>query len=414
MTELVDVGSLAAVVAEAADPLERELGSLLAIAAIAALAPLLVGLLRLKVAEVVVLIGLGVVAGPELLGLIEPDDAILLLSNLGLGFLFFLAGYEIDQDALRGEPGRLGLIGWLVSFGLAIVVVGTLDLVGIAQTFAATAIALSSTALGTLLPVLRDQGQVGTPFGRLFLGAGAFGEFGPVLAMSVLLGAQGKLAAIISLVLFGLVALLLSWVPERIRNRRIEGVITQGDETSSQTPVRLTVLLLVALLALAGGFGLDVVLGAFLAGMIFRRYAPDGPEATLRTKIEALAFGFFIPLFFVVSGATLDIRSIIDNPVPLVIAFVLLLLLRGAPQLLVYRRAIPDPLRRLQLSLLIATGLPIIVAVTSVAVGSGAMTSGNAAALVGAGALTVLVLPLASDVVGRRADARQARAEATA
>jgi Kef-type K+ transport system membrane component KefB len=153
-------------------------------------------------------------------------------------------------------------------------------------------------------------------------------------------------------------------------------------------------LLLIVLLAVAGSFGLDVVLGAFVAGIIVRRLAPPSEESSLTVRVEAIAFGFFIPLFFIVSGANLDIESIIANPGRLVIFFVLMLVVRGLPQFFLYRRAIPDGRQRARFSLLVATGLPIIVAVTTLEVQGGVMRPENAAALVGAGALSVLAFPL--------------------
>lgn len=176
----------------------------------------------------------------------------------------------------------------------------------------------------------------------------------------------------------------------------------RGHDTSSQTAVRLTVLLLVLLLALAGSFGLDTVLGAFVAGIIARRYLPAGDEDLVLPKVEAIAFGLFIPVFFVVSGANLDIVSIIENPLRLIIFFALLLVARGLPQFLLYRGVFPDARERGRFALLVATGLPIIVAITSLEVTAGVMRPENAAALVGAGALSVLVFPLLADALARR------------
>ena len=172
------------------------------------------------------------------------------------------------------------------------------------------------------------------------------------------------------------------------------------------------------MLALAGEFGLDVVLGAFIAGIIVRRFAPPSSESALQVRIEAIGFGFLIPLFFVVSGANLDIRSIIENPAPMLRFFVYILIARGLVQYLLYRKAIPDRRERARFSLLVATGLPIIVAVTSIEVEAGVMLESNAAALVGAGALTVLIFPLVGNalVAGRCAESAsdQERAANTA
>ena len=399
---------LVAVMATASDSdLETELFSLLVIAAIAAATPLIVGLLRLPVAEVVLMLGLGIIFGPEMLGWIQLDEAIDLLAELGLAFLFFAAGLELEKHAIQGRSGKLALTGWLVSAALALVAAGILEATGIITDFLGVAICLTSTALGTLLPVLRDKGLLKTPFGTYFMGAGAIGEFGPVLAISLLLTTKSFWLALLSVLLFGTVALIFSRVPNLLRTDRVLGVIERGQETSAQTAVRLTALLLVALLAVAEGLGLDVVLGAFIAGIIIKQLAPASEESALQKKVEGIAFGVFIPIFFIVSGARLDVDSIVENPTLLLLFFVLLLIVRGIPQFFLYRRAIPQAKERAGYSLYVATALPIIVAVTSVELGAGLMSSSVAAALVGAGALSVLVFPLIAQTLLPKQSAAQ-------
>ncbi len=374
--------------------LTRELNSLLVIAAIAAATPLLVGLLRLPVAEVVLMLGFGVLFGPEVLGWIELDAAIDLLAELGLAFLFFAAGLELEKRAVQGRSGKLALTGWLVSAALALVAAGILGRLGVITDFLGVAICLTSTALGTLLPILSDKGLIKTPFGNYFMGAGAIGEFGPVLAISLLLSTKSFWMALLSVLLFGAVAFIFAKAPTLLRTNRVMSVIERGQETSAQTAVRLTALLLVALLAIAEDFGLDVVLGAFIAGIITKQLVPANEQSGLQTKVEGIAFGVFIPIFFIVSGARLDISSILANPSLLFVFLVLLLIVRGVPQFFLYRRAIPNAKERAGYSLYVATALPIIVAVTSVELASGIMEPSVAAALVGAGALSVLVFPL--------------------
>ena len=396
--------------------MSEEFASLVVIAAIAAAAPLVVGLLRIRVAEVVLLLFGGVLFGPSLLGWINVDDSISLLSELGLGMLFFVAGMELEPRAVRGISGRLAATGWGVSLALAAAFAFVLTITGVISDTLGVAIALTSTALGTLLPVLRDSKELNTPFGTLFMGAGAWGEFGPIIAISLLLGSESKFVAIITLVAFGLVAVIVAVLPTKLASERVRTLLEAGHHTSSQTAVRFTMLLLIVLLAVAGSFGLDVVLGAFVAGIIARRLAPPSAESQLTVRVEAIAFGFFIPLFFIVSGANLDIESIIENPARLVIFFILLLVVRGLPQFLLYRHEIPDGRQRARFSLLVATGLPIIVAVTTLEVDGGIMQPENAAALVGAGALSVLVFPLVGGALVRRQKTAnpQERAENTA
>jgi Kef-type K+ transport system membrane component KefB len=395
----------------------NEFGSLFVIAAISAFVPLLVGLLRIKVAEVVLLLGAGVVFGPQVLGLIQVDESITLLSELGLGMLFFLAGLELEAVAVRGESGRLAAFGWFASLVLAGICAVILESAGVVRDGLGVTIALTSTALGTLLPMLRDNHELDTTFGRFFMGAGAWGEFGPIIAISVLLGTKSSFVALISLAGFAVLAMLLAWLPSRLAGDKVRGILERGHQTSSQTALRFTMLLLITLLALAGRFGLDVVLGAFIAGIIVRRFSPPDNESPLQVKVEAIAFGFLIPLFFVVSGANLDVASIASNPGRLVLFFALLLVVRGLPQMLIYRRAFPEARERWRFSLLVATGLPVIVAVTSLEISEGVMDPRNAAALVGAGALSVLVFPLIGQRLADRSRVPigpQARAENTA
>ena len=395
-----------ATLAQADTELATNVGSLLVIAMIAAAVPLMVGLMRLKVAEVVLLLGLGVVFGPQMLGLITVNDTIDTFNELGLGMLFFLAGFELEAHAVQGRSGKLAVSGWLTSLALAFLVTYALWATGFVKDLAGIAIALTSTALGTLLPVLRDRGLLHSEFGTYFMGAGALGEFGPILAIALLLGSNSILFTIITLCVFALVALVIWRSPGRVMTERVKAIVDRGHQTSSQTAVRWTVVLLLFLLGLAATFGLDAVLGAFVAGVVLRRYAPPGEGNRLAPKIEAIGFGFFIPLFFIVSGAKLDIASIRENPVRLLVFFVLLLVVRGLPQYVLYRFAIPDTRERWQFTLYVATALPILVAITGLEVSEGAMLAENAAALVGAGALSVLVFPLLGDQINKVATAR--------
>jgi len=399
---------LASTLAVADSELATNVGTLLVIALIAALVPLIVGLFRLKIAEVVLLLGFGVLFGPQALGLITVNETINTFNELGLGMLFFLAGFELEAHALQGRSGRLAVTGWLVSLALAFAITWGLWEAGYVKDLAGIAIALTSTALGTLLPVIRDRGLLHSEFGTFFMGAGALGEFGPILAIALLLSSHSLVFTLITLVIFGAVAFVIWRSPGRLMTDRISAIVARGHQTSSQTAVRWTVVLLLFLLGLAAEFGLDAVLGAFVAGVVLRRYAPPGEGNKLAPKIEAIGFGFFIPLFFVVSGAKLDIASIAANPGRLVVFFVLLLVVRGIPQYFLYRSAIPAVRERWQFTLYVATALPILVAITSLEVSDGAMLPENAAALVGAGALTVLVFPLLGDAINKAATARAA------
>ncbi|RVW11232.1 cation:proton antiporter [Prescottella agglutinans] len=384
--------------------------SLFWITVAAAIAPLIAGSLRRKlIPEVVLLLVGGIVIGPYALDLANVDTEIELLRELGLGMLFLLAGYEIDKDELTGRGGRRALVTWLVCLALAFAIVGALSAAGLVHSEIAVAIALTSTALGTLLPILKDRGLLATPVGRSVLNHGAIGEIGPVLAMAVLLGARGAVLSLVVLAFFALVAVVVAVLPARIlrEGTALLAVIRRGSDTTAQTTVRLVMLLLVALIAVAAVFDLDIILGAFAAGFILRRTVPGGNEQ-LEHKLEGLAFGLLIPIFFVTSGMAIDVSAVAGEPLVLLAFLVLLLVVRGLPVFVASRYdrgpagANFDTREQLQVALYSTTGLPLIVAVTGVAVSAGQMSNGTASILVAAGAITVLVLPLLASALGTK------------
>jgi Kef-type K+ transport system membrane component KefB len=371
--------------------LQQGLIDLAIVSLIAALTPILAALLsRLRVPQVVILIVGGILVGPQVLGWADPDS-IELISNVGLGFLFLLAGYELELGLFRERAGRLALTSWLVTAVIAVAVTGALAAAGFVRAFVPIAIGLTTTALGTLLPILRDNHMLEGRFGTFIMAAGAVGEFLPILAVAIFLSAQGAFLGLLSLVVIGVVALLFTFVPRLARHEKIQGILSEGEHETSQTSLRWTMVLLFALLVIAADFGLDVVLGAFLAGVVLRRWAP-GDVRSLEAKLDAVGYGFFIPVFFVASGMSLDLQSIIESPSRLIVFFVLFLVVRGLPALLFYRRDLPMR-GRVQMMLLTATALPLLVALAHIGLESGTMLSENAAALVGAGVLSVIVFP---------------------
>jgi Kef-type K+ transport system membrane component KefB len=368
------------------------IGSLLAVVAVAVLAPLVLGLLpRLRVPQVVLLIAGGVVIGPELLALGSAAD-VRTLAQVGLGFVFLLAGYEVEVRLFGQDAGRRAIVAWLVSAGLAIGVVGALAVAGVVHAYVPVALGLTTTALGALLPALREKGMLGGRLGGYLLAAGAVGELFPIVAIAIFLGTQNRFVALASLGAVGVLAVLLSLAPRLVRaDGRLATVIAVGQHETTQIVLRGTLLLLITLVAVANEFHLDAVLGAFLAGMVLRRWA--GPSApTLEFKLDAIGYGFFVPVFFVYSGMGLDVRSIVHTPLRVLLLFALMLVVRGLPVLLVYRRVL-SPRERVQTALVSATALPLLVALAEIGLRNGTMLPENAAALVGAGVLTVLVFP---------------------
>jgi Kef-type K+ transport system membrane component KefB len=379
--------------------LQQSLTDLFIVSLIAALAPILAGLLsRPRVPQVVIFILGGILVGPQVLGWAAPEG-IELISNVGLGFLFLLAGYELELALFRERAGRLALTSWLVTAVIAVAVTGALAAAGLVRAFVPIAIGLTTTALGTLLPILRDNRMLEGRFGAFIMAAGAVGEFLPIVAVAIFLSTQGAFLGLVSLVVIAGVALLFTFIPRLIHNKKIREILSEGEHATSQTTLRWTMVLLFALLVIAADFGLDVVLGAFLAGVVLRRWAP-GDVHSLEAKLDAVGYGFFIPVFFVTSGMSLDLKSIIESPVRLVVFFVLFLAVRGLPALLFYRRDLPMR-GRVQLMLLTATALPLLVALAAIGLESGTMLPENAAALVGAGVLSVIVFPAVALSLGR-------------
>ena len=391
------------------------LQALLVVTVVAALAPLIVAALPgPRIPQVVVLILAGVVIGPHVLGLAD-TGSIKLLANVGLGFLFLLAGYELDPRLLRERAGRLAIGGWAFSAVIAVGAVAVLGAIGFVRDFVPIGLALTTTALGTLLPILHDNDMLSGQFGRYVLAAGAVGELFPIVAISIFLTRRGDLIAIGSILAVGLVAILLTTLPRIIGDARMRALIRQGRRATSQTTLRWSIVLLLLLLVAAERFGLDVVLGAMLAGIVLRSWTHHvSMDVTpLEGKLDAVGYGFFIPVFFVASGMTLDARSIIANPLRLFVFFVLLLVVRGLPSLLVYRHALPVR-QRVEMTFITATTMPLLIALAVIGLSDGVMIPANAAALVGAGVLSVLVYPSIAAMVARRGRAAAGAPTATA
>jgi Kef-type K+ transport system membrane component KefB len=386
------------------DDLAGVLLSLLAVGVVAALAPVIVALLPgPRMPQIVLLIIGGIMIGPQGFGLSDPAP-LNLIANIGLGLVFLLAGYELDPTVFSERAGKLALTGWVITVALAAGLVGVLAAVGFVHAFVPVALGLTTTALGTLLPILREHNLLAGRFGRYILAAGAVGELLPILGIALFLGAQSQFVAILSLASVGVLALVLTFAPRLARGTRIERIMKEGEHATSQTTLRFSIVLLLFLLAVAARFGLDVVLGAFLAGMVLRRWAPGDVHA-LEGKLDAIGYGFFIPVFFVVSGMNLDVHSIIEAPLRLLVFFVLLLVVRGLPSLLVYRKALPT-WQRLQMMFITATSLPLLVALAEIGLRNGTMLPENAAALVGAGVLSVIFYPAFAVAIGARRAAR--------
>jgi Kef-type K+ transport system membrane component KefB len=376
------------------------LETLLAVSLVAFLAPVVIPLLPgPRVPQVVLLLIGGMIIGPEVLGVGDPES-VQILADVGLGFLFLLAGYEVDQRLFRQDAGRRAVLSWFVTVGLASAAVGVLHAIGVVRAFVPVAIALTTTALGTLLPILREHHLLRGRLGQHLLASGAVGELLPIIAVALFLGANNRFVALGSLAAVLAVAVGLTFLARGVRGR-LRRILEEGQHETTQVTVRGTVLLLTLLLAVTEQFHLDAVLGAFLAGMVLRRWAGAGLPS-LEGKLDALGYGFFIPIFFVYSGMSLDLEEVISAPLRVFLFAGLMLLVHVVPVFALYRRELV--LReRWQMAFVVSTALPLVVAIAEIGRRNGTMLPENAAALVGAGVLTVLVFPAIAVALRRAA-----------
>ena len=385
--------------------IEVDAESFFTIVAVAAVAAITVAAVpgRLAPPVVVVELLLGIVVGPEVLGLAHSDEFIDFFANLGLGMLFFFAGYEIDFERIKGTPLKLGGLGWLLSIALAYGIGGALAATGVVVSFLYTGSAMATTAIGTLIPILRDSGELKTRFGTYLLAAGGFGEFGPILLVTLVLSTKQPLHEAAVLVAFVALALILALGSMRFAWRGWPA-LERTFEASSQLAVRLAVVLVFGLVLLAGELGLDVLLGGFVAGMIVRLALKGRELAVFESKLTAIGFGFFVPFFFVASGIKFDLSALGSATALLKLALFLglFLVVRGTPALLFYRSVL-GARQRAALAFYSATELPLVVAITTLATEGGHMTSSTAAGLVGAAMLSTLIFPFVGLALQRRA-----------
>jgi Kef-type K+ transport system membrane component KefB len=376
-------------------PVDAE--SFLVIVSVAALAALLAALVgsRLTVPVVVIEIVAGIIVGPELLDLADSDEFIDFFSNLGLGMLFFFAGYEIDFERIRGTPLRLAVLGWCLSLALAYALGGLLELSGLVLSLLFTGSAMATTAIGTLIPILSDAGELRTRFGTYLLGAGAVGEFGPILLITLVFSTKGAAQNAVILIIFIVLAIATAFLAVGGAGRGWP-LLERTLETSGQLAVRIAVVLVFALGALAADLGLDLLLGGFVAGVIVREALRGREVSVFESKLTAVGYGFFIPFFFITSGIKFDLSALTENPIRLLelpLFLALFLVIRGAPALLLYRRLL-DRTDRWALALFSATELPLVVAITTIAIEEGHMRGSTAASLVGAAILSTTIYPL--------------------
>ncbi|WP_293772197.1 cation:proton antiporter [uncultured Corynebacterium sp.] len=367
-------------------------------------APLMSHVLRGKLPAVALLIILGMIIGPSMLNLAHEDAGIGMLKELGVGALFLLAGFEIEISTLRSKEARTGFTTWLLC--LVVCAVGAYFIMDDIPGAIVMAIALTSTALGTITPMLKQERLIGTRVGDSVMIHGAIGEVAPITAMALLLGTRSTGMTMLIILAFIIIAVVVAVMPRAIGSAIpwIKTAFISGAGSTNQTILRLIVLILAILMAVTAVFELDIVLGAFAAGIILNRIIPDEFHAGLENRLDVLFYSMLIPVFFVVSGMSIDWRVIVDNPLHVIGIPALILITRGLPVFLrenIHHTGsdIETTRERLQVALYAATGLPIIVAVMALAVADDIVDAETSSIFIAGGALTVALFPFLAGIV---------------
>lgn len=350
---------------------------------------------RLIIPVVVIELLLGIVIGPQVLSLAGINTFTTFFGDLGLALLFFFAGYEIEFERIRGRPLELAGAAWALSLVLAFAIGGVLAIAGVVLSLLYTGAAMATTSMGTLVPILSDSQELRTRFGTYLLAAGAIGEFGPIMLVTLFLSTGDPLDRAGLLALFLLAAGLTGVLAVRSAGRRWDA-LERTFEGSTQLAVRVLMVLIFGLVTLAFNLGIDLLLGGFVAGLITRAAVRGHEVRYFESKITAIGYGFLIPFFFVTSGMSFNGAALIDKPsalltVPMFLG--LFLVVRGVPALLLYRRVLRAR-DRLALGFFSSTQLPLVVAITTIALDLHRMRPVTAAGLVGAGILSTVVFPL--------------------
>jgi Kef-type K+ transport system membrane component KefB len=363
---------------------------------VAVLSPLLSDALgHRRVSAVVIEIVGGVLIGPAVLDIAHVTSGVRGISELGLAFLMFFAGFEIDFTKVRGRPLNLATAGWLISAALAVAIGLAVQAGSGAASWTVIGLALATTALAVLMPLWRDAGVLGTDFGVKGVGAGTVGEFGPIVLVGLVFTDTTAARTAAVLVAFVVVAVVAASIASRPKSVRVLASLRRHTDTSSQLPVRVTALILVSLLLLASTFGIDVLLGAFAAGIVVRLGSAGLDIDVVSGKLDAIGYGLLIPIFFVVSGIELDVSDLVHDPRALLRIPVFLagfLAVRGVPVWLLYRKALPAG-QRWPFAFFSATTLPLVVVIAELGLAAHLIEGATAAALEAAAVLSVLVFP---------------------
>lgn len=369
--------------------------NLLIITGSALLAPIIAHFTkRYRVPGLVIEIILGVLIGPQVFNLVQLDLQITTIAHVGLTFLLFLAGYEIEIKRIWGEPLKLAGISWIMSlllgFGLALLLVET----GHAIHTILLGLSLTTMSLGVVFPLLTDAKMSTSEFSKYVFSVGTLGEFGPILVMTLLLTNSSPGITLLFLVFFVGVTVIAAFLAKGTHQPALLKFVRRHLGANSQITVRISMFLLFFLVYLTLNLGLNVLMGAFAAGIVVRLFTVENDVKIVASKLKAIGFGFLIPIFFIVSGVAFDLDALfsVDALIRVPVLVGLLLIVRGLPIAIFYRRVLGKYERR-ALVFFSGIGLPLIVVIAHIGVHSGKMIPANAAYLVAAGLLSILIFP---------------------
>jgi Kef-type K+ transport system membrane component KefB len=395
--------------------------NLAAVAAVAFLAPLLLGLVpALRVPSVLLEIGAGVVLGPSVLGWVQADAAVNVLALIGVGFLLLLAGLEIEVDRLRGAVLRLALTGFAVSFAIAVVVGYGLDAAGIVGAPFLVGVILSATSLAVVLPLLKDAGLAGSAFGQMVIAAASIADVATVILLSLFFSEEtaGVGVRLVLFAVFGLVCVAAGIaIAAGARVPSLSAALLRLQDTTAQIRVRGAFVLLMAFSVIAQRFGLEAILGTFLAGMLLKLADRDDAmtHSHFHQKLTEAGFGFFIPVFFVASGLRLDAGALVSDSstllhVPVLVAAIYVI--RGLPAVLY--AGLLGARRAFAAGLLQSTTLSFVLIASQIGQELGLLGASDVAALTAAALVSVLVNPVLALAVLGTTDEAPSDALATA
>jgi len=309
---------------------------------------------------------------------------------------------------LKGKPLTYAVIGWIISLIIALIIGGILQASGLVISFIFIALAISTTAVGVLVPILRDEGDLNSNFGRFVFSAGVVGEFAPLAILALFFNkVYNNFSSLILILIFILIAVTILFTVRRWQPPYIVGLMRKTMNNSGQLALRLSLLLLVALIFITMNSGIDFLFGAFTAGIILSevikmaKNKDDKDIENMRIKFEGIGFGLLIPIFFIVSGINFDLKAFLTSPTSLLmvpIFIISFLIVRGFPAMVIYRKILSKA-ERVPLALFSATQLPMVIVITNLAVKSGTMHTNNAADLVGAAIMSVILFPFIALII---------------